>query len=196
MWGDAPSSSRAGGGGREAQLGQGATDRAHRGWTQAAAGGARGRRRVARSFATEADSVTTARMTSRPPHRTQTRRSASKVRLSEEAAHDLSASRPRQLRKERDLFGRDGRAEANAGKSQELRRERVVRLEARLERHERLDDLHRDGVRLADDSGLGHRGVLEERALDLERPDEVPGRFDDVVGAPDEPEVAVRVAAG
>ena len=50
-------------------------------WGQAAAGGARGRRRAARSLATEADSVTTGRMTSRPPHRTQTRRSVSKVRF-------------------------------------------------------------------------------------------------------------------
>jgi hypothetical protein len=46
-----------------------------------AAGGDRGHRRAARSFATEADSVTTARSTSRPPQRTQTRRSLSKVRF-------------------------------------------------------------------------------------------------------------------
>jgi hypothetical protein len=38
--------------------------------------------------------------------------------------------------------------------------------------------------------------VLEERALDLERPDAVAGGDDDVVGASDEPQIAVLVAPG
>ena len=66
----------------QTEVGHGATYRAGRRWAQAAAGGARGRRRAARSFATEAGSVTTARTTSRPPHRAHTRRSVSKVRFS------------------------------------------------------------------------------------------------------------------
>src|SRR5207253_9707448 len=40
------------------------------------------------------------------------------------------------------------------------------------------------------------RRALEERALHLEGADAVAGRDDDGVGAPDEPEVAVLVAAG
>ena len=48
---------------------------------QAAVGGARGLRRAPRSLATEAGSVKTARTVSLPPHRTQTRRSTSKVRF-------------------------------------------------------------------------------------------------------------------
>ena len=63
------------------------------------------------------------------------------------------------------------------------------------ERHERLDDLPGDRVGHADHARLGDRRVLEQRALDLERPDQVAGRLDDVVAAPDEPEVAVVVAA-
>ena len=40
------------------------------------------------------------------------------------------------------------------------------------------------------------RRVLHQRALDLERADQVPGRLDDVVAAADEPEPAVGVAPG
>ena len=42
--------------------------------------------------------------------------------------------------------------------------------------------------------GLGHRRMLHQRALDLERADQVAGRLDHVVGAADEPEVAVGIA--
>ena len=66
----------------------------------------------------------------------------------------------------------------------------------RLQRDEGLDDLAGHRVGLADHAGLGDRRVLEQRALDLERPDQVPHALDDVVLAPDEPEVAVLVAAG
>ena len=52
-----------------------------------------------------------------------------------------------------------------------------------------------DRVGHAVHAGLGHRRVLHQRALHLERTDQVPGRLDDVVGSADEPEVAVGVAA-
>ncbi len=74
------------------------------------------------------------------------------------------------------------------------RRSSSVGLEPRLERDERLDHLADHRVGLADDAGLGHRRVLHQRALDLERADQVAGRLDHVVGAADEPEVAVGVA--
>src|SRR5207247_4856166 len=48
---------------------------------------------------------------------------------------------------------------------------------------------------LPDDGALGHRLVLQERRLDLERPDPVRSRQDHVVGATGEPEVAVLVAS-
>jgi hypothetical protein len=38
--------------------------------------------------------------------------------------------------------------------------------------------------------------MLHQRALDLEGADQVAGGLDDVVGAPDEPEVAVGIALG
>jgi hypothetical protein len=44
--------------------------------------------------------------------------------------------------------------------------------------------------------GLGDGRVLDQGALDLERADQVAGGLDDVVGASDEPEVAVGVASG
>ena len=56
-----------------------------------------------------------------------------------------------------------------------------------LQRNERLDDFADHGVGLADDPGFGDRGMLHQRALDLERADQVPGRLDHVVGAADEP---------
>ncbi len=43
-------------------------------------------------------------------------------------------------------------------------------------------------------AGLGHRRVLGERALDLERTDPVVGGLDHVVRAADEPEASVHVA--
>src|SRR5207253_7475816 len=58
---------------------------------------------------------------------------------------------------------------------------------------ERLHDLSAVRVRLADDGALGDGFVLEQRALDLERPDPVGRGEDDVVGAAGEPEVAVVV---
>ena len=51
-----------------------------------------------------------------------------------------------------------------------------------------------DWIGLADHAGLGDGGVLHERALDLERADEMAGRLDDVVTPADEPHVAVLVA--
>src|SRR5262249_61144579 len=67
---------------------------------------------------------------------------------------------------------------------------------AGTEDDERLHDLPPDRV------GARHHGrfedgrVLEESALDLEGPDPVPRGDDDVVGAADEPEIAVLVAPG
>ena len=61
---------------------------------------------------------------------------------------------------------------------------------------ERLDDRARDGVGLADDTGLDHRGMLHQHALHLERPDQVSGGLDHVVGAPEKPEVALFVPSG
>ena len=56
------------------------------------------------------------------------------------------------------------------------------------------DELGAFGVVLADDGRLGHGGVFDEGALDLEGADAVGRRGDDVVVAALEPEVAVGVA--
>ena len=64
-----------------------------------------------------------------------------------------------------------------------------------LQRHERDDRLPGVLVVLADHRGLGHVGVGDDRRLDLRGGEAVPGDVDDVVDAPDHPEVAVGVAA-
>ena len=95
-----------------------------------------------------------------------------------------------------DLLRRHRGAEPLPAEADELEPQLVARLVARVQDHERLDDGTDDRVGFADHTGLGDRGMLHERALDLERADEMPGRLDDVVAAADEPEVAVGVAAG
>ena len=65
---------------------------------------------------------------------------------------------------------------------------------AAREDDERGDDLGALRVVLADDRGLGDGRVLDQRGLDLERPDAVGRGGDHVVVAALEPEVAVAVA--
>ena len=100
----------------------------------------------------------------------------------------------RQAGEEVDLLGRHRRAQALAREAEQFPPQRLARLEAGLQRDEGLDHLADHRVGLADDAGLGDRRVLHQHALDLERADQVAGRLDDVVGAADEPEVAVGVA--
>ena len=59
--------------------------------------------------------------------------------------------------------------------------QRVVPAHAGGEDHEGLDDLPAQLVRYADHGRLGHVGVPDEHALDLERPDPVARHDDDVV---------------
>ncbi|MNE62856.1 hypothetical protein D3C80_1581650 [compost metagenome] len=59
--------------------------------------------------------------------------------------------------------------------------------------HERLDQFGTFRVRLADDCGLDHRGVLDQRALDVERPHAIPGRGNHVIAAANETDAAISV---
>src|SRR5215471_7576848 len=61
--------------------------------------------------------------------------------------------------------------------------------------YEGLDDLSPESVGRAHHRGLGDGGVVEDRALDLKGPDAVARALDHVVGAPLEPEVAVRISS-
>ena len=88
----------------------------------------------------------------------------------------------RQVGAEVDLLRRHGRAEPLPRVAQQLPAQRVGRLEAGLQRDERLDDLAGHRVGLADHAGLGDGRVLHQRALDLERADQVARRLDHVVG--------------
>ena len=62
-----------------------------------------------------------------------------------------------------------------------------------LQRHVGLGHVALDLVRHADDRGLSHGRVRDQRALDLSRAQPVPGHVQHFVGPAPEPEVAVRV---
>ena len=109
------------------------------------------------------------------------------------AAHDLAAARPRQRGHELDLLGHRQRRQPAADGVHDVEFEVVARLEAALQRHERLHHLHVHGIRLGHGGRLGHRRVFQQGRLDLEGPHQVPRRVDHVVVASDEPEVAVGV---
>jgi hypothetical protein len=102
----------------------------------------------------------------------------------------------RQLRREDDrrrhgqLADLAGDMLAQAGQS--LRRAVLTRLERDV-RDDRLTGLR---VRPAAHGGLGHRRVVDERALDLDGGDAVTRDVHDVVDATEEPEVAVLVDPG
>ena len=66
---------------------------------------------------------------------------------------------------------------------------------ALLDRHERRDRLALDLVRLADDRGLGHLRMIDQRALDFHRAEPMSGHVQHVVDAPEQPVVAVAVEA-
>src|SRR5262252_674773 len=61
--------------------------------------------------------------------------------------------------------------------------------------YEGLDDLSPESDGRAYHRGLGDGGVVEDRALDLEGSDAVACALDHVVGAPLEPEVALRISS-
>ena len=62
-----------------------------------------------------------------------------------------------------------------------------------LEDDERRDRLAGHRIGATHDGRLGHRGMVDERGLDLDRADPVAGDLHDVVDATQQPEVAVRV---
>ena len=75
-------------------------------------------------------------------------------------------------------------------------RERVRPLNAFHEDDEGFHDLAACFIRARDNGGFGDGGVLDQRAFDLERADPVSSGDDDVVAAPDKPEIAVFIAIG
>jgi hypothetical protein len=67
---------------------------------------------------------------------------------------------------------------------------------AGLEGHEADDGLTLQFVGAADDGGFCHRLMRDEGAFDFGGPEAVAGDIEHVVDSPDDPEVAVLVAAG
>ena len=74
--------------------------------------------------------------------------------------------------------------------------QRLARLEAVLERDERLHHLAGSRIRNADHADLGDCRMLHQRAFHLERTDEMTRALDDVVRATDKPIIALGVAHG
>ena len=71
----------------------------------------------------------------------------------------------------------------------------LARLLARHQRDIGVDALALDVVRIADDGGLRHLRMRDQRALDLGGAEAVAGDVDHVVDAAGDPVIAVRVAA-
>ena len=97
---------------------------------------------------------------------------------------------------ELDFLRRDRGAQPLARVAEQFQPQLFVGGEPVLERDERLHHLADRRVRFADDCCLGDRRMIGQRVFHLERSDQVPGGLDHVVGAADEPEVAVGVALG
>src|SRR4051812_37305484 len=97
-------------------------------------------------------------------------------------APDLPADRLRQLG-ELDSPDALERSELVADESEQLPRGVGVGCDSRLQHHVRFRHRESNRIRARDDRGLRDRGMLEQRALELERADPIVGRFEHVVGA-------------
>src|SRR4051794_16600023 len=115
--------------------------------------------------------------------------------VAQQAAHDLARAGLRQVVGPDDALGPRELADPLGDVLADLVDEIVGALEIPLERHERRDGLAGVLVALADARGLGDLRMRDDRALDLRRRHAVAGDVDDVVDAPDDPEVVVLVLA-
>src|SRR4051795_9450643 len=115
--------------------------------------------------------------------------------VAQQPAHDLARPRLRQVVGPDDALGPRELADALRDVLADLVDEVVRALEVALERHERRHGLAGVLVALADARGLGDLRVRDDRALDLRGRHAVAGHVDDVVDAPDDPEVVVLVLA-
>ena len=115
--------------------------------------------------------------------------------LAQDAPHDLAGAGLRQAGRELDEVGLGDRADLLADPLDQFLAQRVVASLAGHQRDIGVDALALDGVRIADDGGLRHLVVGDQRRFDLGRAHAVAGDVDDVVDAAGDPVVAVLVAA-
>ena len=116
------------------------------------------------------------------------------TQLAKLRAPDLAARRLRELLDERDRAGVLVRRSDRFDMVLELDRQGLSRLVSRSDDDECLDDLTAIGIGYADHGALRHGRMLEQGALDLERPDAVCRRENHIVRAADEPQVPLLVA--
>src|SRR5436190_19507468 len=109
--------------------------------------------------------------------------------------HDLPRARLGQIARPDDALGPGQLADPLGHVLADLALDLVGALEVALEGHERGYGLAAVLVRLADAGRLGHLGMRDDRRLDLGGGETVARDVDDVVDAPDDPEVAVGVLA-
>src|SRR5450830_1674953 len=115
--------------------------------------------------------------------------------VAEEAAHDLAGARLRKISGEQDLIRPRDPADLPDDVLLQLRDERVGWRVPLLQRDEGGNRLSLDLVRLADDSGFGDAGIIDERALDLRRAEPVPRDVQHIVHAAQQPVEAVLIQA-
>src|SRR5690606_4354756 len=115
--------------------------------------------------------------------------------FAQRAADDLAGRGHRQLRDELDGARVFVRCKARLHEVLDLARQPVRGLVARPQHDERLHDLGADGIGHADGGRERDRLVLHEAVLDLARADPVAAARDDVVRAPEEPEMPVFALA-
>src|SRR6266545_2566759 len=115
--------------------------------------------------------------------------------VTQQAAHDLAAAGLRQLRGEDDVRGLCDGTDLRGDVVAELLELLDRALLAALQRHVGDDRLAGAVVLASADRGLGDLGMVDERALDLDRGDAVAGDVHHVVHPAEQPEVAVLVDA-
>src|SRR6266487_2213856 len=108
----------------------------------------------------------------------------------EHPSHNLPAPGLRELMDEVHLPHDGHGPEFSAHRLEQLLPQLGGGLESLLEGHEGRDHLASNGIGPPGHAGLRDRGMLEERGLDLDRPDPVGGDLDDFVRAAREPDVA------
>ena len=115
--------------------------------------------------------------------------------LAQDAAHDLAGARLRQAGRELDQVGRGDRADLLAHPADQFLAQVLARLLAGHQRDIGVDALALDVVRIADDGGLRHFRMRDQRAFDFGGAEAMAGDVDDVVDAAGDPVIAVVVAA-
>src|SRR4030095_733904 len=115
--------------------------------------------------------------------------------LAQDAAHDLAGPGLWKRGREVNLVGSGEGANVVAHLLDQFLADRVIALFADIERHERVDRLAFDLVRVADDRGFRDLRMRDERRSDFGGTDAMAGRVHDVAHPAGDPVIPVLVPA-